>query len=119
MEFGLSQDQLLLDDSVRKYLSSEVSIDVVRKIASVSNLIALFGRSRRNGFGRHHHSRSPWWCRAGMLDAVAIAEALGYAACPGPFLSTAIMSAHLLNQAGATDPLRDGKWRLPSRYCLW
>ena len=34
MEFGLSQDQLLLDDSVRKYLSSEVSIDVVRKIAS-------------------------------------------------------------------------------------
>ena len=34
MEFGLSQDQLLLDDSVRKYLSSEVSIDAVRKFAS-------------------------------------------------------------------------------------
>ena len=33
MEFGLSQDQLLLDDSLRKYLSTEVSLESVRKVA--------------------------------------------------------------------------------------
>ena len=34
MEFGLSQDQLLLDDSLRKYLSTEVSLESVRKVAA-------------------------------------------------------------------------------------
>ncbi len=107
MEFGLSQDQLLLDDSVRKYLSSEVSIDAVRKIASGEQSdndiwrglaeMGLAGIIIPEGHGG---------AELGMLDAVAIAEALGYAACPGPFLSTAIMSAYLLNHAGATDPLQ-------------
>ena len=34
MEFGLSQDQLLLDDSVRKFLSAEVPLDAVRSLAA-------------------------------------------------------------------------------------
>lgn len=34
MEFGLSQDQLLLDDSVRKFLASEVPLDKVRQLAA-------------------------------------------------------------------------------------
>ena len=106
MEFGLSQDQLLLDDSVRKYLSSEVSIDLVRKIASgeQSDSATWHGLAEM-GLAGIIIPEAHGGAELGMLDAVAIAEALGYAACPGPFLSTAIMSAHLLNQAGATDPL--------------
>jgi hypothetical protein len=34
MEFGLSQDQRLLDESIRKYLSSEVPLDMIRKLAT-------------------------------------------------------------------------------------
>ena len=34
MEFGLSQDQLMLGDSVRKFLASEVPIDKVRQLAA-------------------------------------------------------------------------------------
>ena len=34
MEFGLSQDQLMLDDSVRKFLASEVPLDKVRQLAA-------------------------------------------------------------------------------------
>ena len=106
MEFGLSQDQLLLDDSVRKYLSSEVSIDLVRKIASgeQSDSSTWHGLAEM-GLAGIIIPEAHGGAELVMLDAVAIAEALGYAACPGPFLSTAIMSAHLLNQAGATDPL--------------
>ena len=106
MEFGLSQDQLLLDDSVRKYLSSEVSIDVVRKIASDEQSDSDIWRGLAEmGLAGIIIPEAQGGAELGMLDAVAIAEALGYAACPGPFLSTAIMSAHLLNKAGATDPL--------------
>ena len=106
MEFGLSQDQLLLDDSVRKYLSSEVSIDVVRKIASGEQSDSDIWRGLAEmGLAGIIIPEAHGGAELGMLDAVAIAEALGYAACPGPFLSAAVMSAHLLNQAGATDPL--------------
>ena len=106
MEFGLSQDQLLLDDSVRKYLSSEVSIDVVRKIVSGEKSDSDIWRGLAEmGLAGIIIPEAQGGAELGMLDAVAIAEALGYAACPGPFLSTAIMSAHLLNKAGATDPL--------------
>ena len=34
MEFGLSQDQLMLGDSVRKFLASEVPLDKVRQLAA-------------------------------------------------------------------------------------
>lgn len=106
MEFGLSQDQLLLDDSVRKYLSSEISLDVVRAIASGERSDSELWRGLADmGLAGIIIPEEHGGAELGMLDAVAIAEALGYAACPGPFLSTAIMSAHLLCQAGATDPL--------------
>lgn len=106
MEFGLSQDQLLLDDSVRKYLSSEVSIDVVRRVAAGEQSDGdIWHGLAEMGLAGIIIPEAHGGAELGMLDAVAIAEALGYAACPGPFLSTAIMSAHLLNHAGATDPL--------------
>lgn len=106
MDFGLSQDQLLLDDSVRKYLSSEVSLDVVREVASGERPDSELWRGLADmGLAGIIIPEAHGGAELGMLDAVAIAEALGYAACPGPFLSTAIMSAHLLSQAGATDPL--------------
>lgn len=106
MEFGLSQDQLLLDDSVRKYLSSEISLDVVRKVASGERADGELWRGLADmGLAGIIIPEAYGGAELGMLEAMAIAEALGYAACPGPFLSTAIMSAHLLNQAGATDPL--------------
>ena len=106
MEFGLSQDQLLLDDSVRRYLSSEVPLDVLRNVASCEQSDSDIWRGLAEmGLAGIIIPEAHGGAELGMLDAVAIAEALGYAACPGPFLSTAIMSAHLLNQAGATDPL--------------
>ena len=106
MEFGLSQDQLLLDDSLRKYLSTEVSLESVRKVAAsdVSDNDMWRGLADM-GLAGMVIPEAHGGAELGMLDAVAVAEALGYAACPGPFLSTSIMGAHLLNQAGATDPL--------------
>ena len=86
MEFGLSQDQLLLDDSVRRYLSSEVPLDVLRNVASCEQSDSDIWRGLAEmGLAGIIIPEAHGGAELGMLDAVAIAEALGYAACPGPF----------------------------------
>ena len=106
MEFGLSQDQLMLGDSVRKFLASEVPLDKVRQLAAGEADDSSVWQGLANmGLTGLIIPEAHGGAELGMLDAVAIAEALGYAACPGPFLSTTIMAAYLLNAAGATDPL--------------
>ena len=106
MEFGLSQDQLLLQDSVKKFLSAEVPLDVVRGIAKgeLTDQTAWEGITQM-GLAGLLIPEAHGGVGLGMLDAVVVAEALGYALCPGPFLSSSVMAAHYLNEAGATDLL--------------
>jgi alkylation response protein AidB-like acyl-CoA dehydrogenase len=106
MEFGLSEDQLLLQDSVKKFLSAEVPLDVVRGIAKgeLTDQTAWEGITQM-GLAGLLIPEAHGGVGLGMLDAVVVAEALGYALCPGPFLSSAVMAAHYLNEAGATDLL--------------
>ncbi len=106
MEFGLSQDQLLLQDSVKKFLSAEVPLDVVRGIAKgeMTDQTAWEGITQM-GLAGLLIPEAHGGVGLGMLDAVVVAEALGYALCPGPFLSSSVMAAHYLNEAGATDLL--------------
>lgn len=104
MEFGLSDEQKMLDDSVRKFLSSEVSIDVIRDVCAETatdetpwqSLVAM-------GLSGILIDESQGGAGLGMLDAMVVSEALGYAACPGPFLSSSIMAAHYLSAVGDTD----------------
>ena len=106
MEFGLSQEQLILDESVRKFLSSEVPLDAVRAVASGETTDArIWQNLAEMGLAGVLIPEAHGGAGLGMLDAVVIAEALGYAACPGPFLSSAVMASYLLNESGATDPL--------------
>ena len=106
MEFGLSQEQVILEESVRKFLSSEVSLDAVRALASGETADSVIWQGLAEmGLAGVLIPEEHGGAGLGMLDAVVIAEALGYAACPGPFLSTAAMAAYLLNEAGATAPL--------------
>ena len=86
MEFGLSQDQLLLDDSLRKYLSTEVSLESVRKVvASHISDNDMWRGLADMGLAGIVIPEAHGGAELGMLDAVAVAGALGYAACPVPF----------------------------------
>ena len=107
MDPELSGDQELLRDTTRRFLENECSMPTVR--------------------GLEHHPDgfdAEWWRRgaelgwtallvaerdgggsvsgAGMLDAVLVAEELGRAVAPGPFLPTNVVGA-ALSQAGAED----------------
>ena len=93
MEFGLSQEQILLQDSVTRFLRDTATLDQVRQVAagdstdqpiweglSALGIAGLIIPEAAGGVG------------LGLLEAVVVSEALGYAVAPGPFLSSAIIA---------------------------
>ncbi len=105
MEFALSEDQRLLQDSLKGVLGTAAALDQIRKIAvgdqaaadaldaalSDFGLAALMVPEAEGGLG------------LGALDAVVVQEALGYHAAPSRFMATAIAS--FLFKASGTDYL--------------
>jgi alkylation response protein AidB-like acyl-CoA dehydrogenase len=104
MEFGLSQEQTLLQDSVNRFLNDQVSLDEVRKVAAADKddkaiwqgltelgIPALIIPEDKGGVG------------LGAVEAAIVAELLGYHATPSPFISSAIMAPIAL--AGKRDDL--------------
>lgn len=102
MEFGLSEEQRLLQDSVNRFLNDQVPLDRVRKFAETKEdqgddiwrgltelgIPALLIPESLGGVG------------LACLDAAIVAEALGYHTTPAPFLSTAVMAVRALTLSG-------------------
>lgn len=102
MDFGLSEDQRLLEDSVRGALARDVPIERVRELRDLdcpndrgvwAGLAALGATGvlvplEQGGSG------------LGMLDAALISQSLGHAATPAPFLSSAVLAATCLTTVG-------------------
>jgi alkylation response protein AidB-like acyl-CoA dehydrogenase len=100
MDFGLSEDQLLLEQTVRGFLADQVPIERVRELRekdcpddrAIWSALAELGVTgvivpeARGGAG------------LALLDAALVGQALGYAATPSPFLSTAVMAATALRE---------------------
>jgi alkylation response protein AidB-like acyl-CoA dehydrogenase len=98
MDFGLSQDQLLLKDTIRRFLDERCPTTAVRRIMDTpdghdaelwSGLVdlgvtGLYVPAEHGGAGLE------------LLDLALAAEELGYAATPGPFLATALAEVALI-----------------------
>ncbi len=106
MEFGLSSEQTLLQDTVNRYLTDQVPLDTVRKYAAGElddkgiwaglvelGIPGLLIPEDNGGVG------------LSSLDAVVVAECLGYHVTPAPFISSAVMAPVALVQAGGQDEL--------------
>ncbi|MBW2315651.1 MAG: acyl-CoA/acyl-ACP dehydrogenase [Deltaproteobacteria bacterium] len=105
MDFGLSEDQLLLEDTVRKFLAEQVPIERVRELrerdcpydpevwAALAELgvAGILVPEAQGGSG------------LALLDAALVAESLARAATPAPFLATAIMAPVALKAVGGGD----------------
>jgi len=105
MDFGLSEDQRLLETSVRGFLADRVPIDRVRALrdlpcpndrATWKELAALgvtgiLVPPEHDGTG------------LALLDAALVAQALGHAVTPAPFLSTAVMAPVALGALGGPE----------------
>ncbi|MBA59362.1 MAG: acyl-CoA dehydrogenase [Gammaproteobacteria bacterium] len=100
MEFGLSAEQILLQDQVSRFLKEQVPLESVRKVAEgketdkgVWSNLANLGipgiliKEKHGGLGLT------------LLDAAVVAENLGYNVTPSPFLSTAVIAPIVLQLA--------------------
>ncbi|MCH2173216.1 acyl-CoA/acyl-ACP dehydrogenase [Myxococcota bacterium] len=104
MDFGLSEDQLLLEDTVRSFLADRVSIERVRELREqdspydrgVWNELAELGVTgilvpeAQGGSG------------LSLLDAALVSQALGHAVTPTPYLSSAVMAPVALTEIGGS-----------------
>ena len=103
MEFGLSAEQHLLQESVNRFLDDNANLDRVREYAddlddrgndiwaglAELGVLGLLVPEAHGGVG------------LGALDAAVVAECLGAHVTPAPFLATAVLAATALRLAGS------------------
>jgi alkylation response protein AidB-like acyl-CoA dehydrogenase len=102
MDFGLSEEQQLLAETLGRYLKESVSTARVREIGvSESGHDAAIWKSLAEiGIAGILIDEQYGGSGLGVLDAVVAAEVLGYHCTPAPFLSTAMASV-ALGRAGS------------------
>lgn len=102
MEFALTEEQRLLDESLRGYLGRALPLDQLKAIAkdgrgfSESHWSALSGMGLAGLLIPAEHGGAG----LGLLDAAVAAEALGYAAAPAPFVGAAVMAPLAISLMG-------------------
>lgn len=98
MEFALSEDQRLLQDSLKGVLAG-ASLDNVRKIAvgDAAVIFALDSALADFGLASLLVPESAGGLGLGALDACLVQEALGYHVAPARFLATSVAAYHFAN----------------------
>lgn len=109
MEFGLSQEQRLLQESLHGYLAEQVSLDRVRKFATTDDARArdLEQGLAQLGIPALLIDEAHGGVGLGALDACVVAEALGYAVAPVAFAANAVMVPRALMLAGSDTQHRE------------
>src|SRR5262249_52323985 len=98
MDFGLSQDQVLLKDTVRRWLEAECPTTRVRAVMESENGHdpALWRGLAELGVTGLQIPPAHGGAGLELLDVALVAEELGSACTPGPFLGNAMATAALL-----------------------
>ena len=105
MEFGLSQEQRMLRESIDRFLEDNVDLDRVRRFADDADdrgediwrglaelgVPGLLVPEAQGGVGMK------------TLDAAVVAEALGAHVTPAPFLGTAVLAVTALRLVGSSE----------------
>lgn len=119
MEFGLSEDQRIFEEAIRRFVEDQVPLDRVRELAETGQ---GFDEAIWRGLGElgalgvlvpEEHGGSG----LSFFDAALIAEALGRGAVPAPFLGSAVLAPVALTVAGT--PAQKEEWlpRIASGEC--
>ena len=93
MDFGLSEDQRLLEETVRGFLRDRVPIERVRELraAPCPNDRELWKALAELGATGILIPEAHGGSALALLDAALVAESLGHAATPAPFLAAGVM----------------------------
>ncbi|HKI73262.1 MAG TPA: acyl-CoA dehydrogenase family protein [Pseudomonadales bacterium] len=106
MEFGLSSEQTLLQDSVNRFVADNAPLDVVRKIAKGGETDAGTWQGLAElGIPGLMIPEASGGVGLSVVDAAIVAECLGYHVTPSPFISSAVIAPVALIEAGGHDDL--------------
>jgi alkylation response protein AidB-like acyl-CoA dehydrogenase len=102
MDFGLSEDQVLLDHTVRGFLADQVPIERVRELRAepCPNDRGIWKALAELGVTGVLVPEDQGGSGLALLDAALVAQALGHAVTPCPFLSTSVMATTALARLG-------------------
>lgn len=103
MEFGLSEDQRLLQESVGRYLAEASELERVRRAADGDGAVreAIAAGLGELGLGGIVAPEAAGGAGLGLLDAVLVQEQLGRHVAPAGFMAQAVMAAMALAEAGS------------------
>ena len=93
MDFGLSDDQKLLEETVRAYLADQVPITWIRELREKDdpNDRVLWAGLAQLGVTGILIPEAYGGSELSLLDACLVSQALGHAVTPAPFLSSSIL----------------------------
>jgi alkylation response protein AidB-like acyl-CoA dehydrogenase len=108
MDFGLSEEQTLLQDTIRRYVETECPTTRVRTImeSPTGHDPALWRGLAELGVTGLLVPADHGGAGLELLDAALAAEALGWSCTPGPFLGSAIATIALLESGDADTQAR-------------
>jgi alkylation response protein AidB-like acyl-CoA dehydrogenase len=109
MDFALSDEQKLLEETLRRYLAESVPTTRVREIATTESAFdaKLWGDLAELGAAGILVAEEHGGSGLGLLDAALVAQSLGHGATPAPFLATGVIAPVAL--AGGT-PAQQREW---------
>src|SRR5262245_31308989 len=109
MDFGLSHEQVLLKDTIRRWLEAECPTTRVRTIMESASGYdpALWQELAQLGVAGLQIPVAHGGARQELLDVALAAEELGRASTPGPFLAWALATAALL---ASDNPAAQARW---------
>jgi len=110
MDFGLSDEQRLLQETFRGYLKANVPVSRVRLLGAgtPSALGGLWSSLAELGAAGVIIPEEHGGSGLALLDAALIAEELGRAVTPAPFLGSAVMAPIALLEAGTQE--QQARW---------
>lgn len=102
MEFGLSEDQVMLQETVRRFVAEEASLDTIRAIADQESDVqnVLDEKIAALGLDGLLIPEEVGGSGLGVLDAILVQECFGYGLVPSRFLSNTI-AAYALGESGS------------------
>ena len=105
MDFALSEEQRMLQDSIARYLESGCPLSRVREVAEAGESRAEDVWQELTNLGVHGLLIDEDYGGVGLgfLEAALIAEALGAAVAPVPYVASSIMAPVAIGAAGSVD----------------
>lgn len=105
MEFGLSEEQKILDDSVRGYLARALPMEERRRIASEGqgHDAAFASGLAEQGINGLLVPEEYGGAGLGIFESAVVAEALGHAAVPVAFAGACVMAPIAIRLAGGPE----------------